>query len=106
METAGVKCLKITYDLDSRWGDLHPESDSYLVTIGAKGIGSIYHVVAAHKVKQKANTDFSRYTLSVLPASELKPFAYLHEVENDEPTPYIVINGSPVWAWSLYWNKR
>jgi hypothetical protein len=59
------KLLTLTYDSSQTNG---PGVDDFMVSIGRKGIGSIYHVAESRKVKTRTD----RYVLRVFKADDLK----------------------------------
>lgn len=90
---------KLTYDLDP--DDPAPIKGQYLVSIGAKGIGSIYLIRAVRIVSSRVIQEHVRYGLTVVPQPELKPY-----------TEFVRrFNGAQVWvrgeeALPCFWYSR
>ncbi|GAB3753931.1 hypothetical protein [Spirosoma pomorum] len=73
MSTRSTK--KIYYDLLP--DDATPKPGNYLVSVGKKGIGSVWLIKEVRLVKSKVESCFCRHSLTVYPMPELKPLADL-----------------------------
>lgn len=89
----------LTYDLSPN--DPAPVKGQYLVSIGAKGIGSVYLIKAVRVVPSRAIREYVRYGLTVVSMPELKQY-----------TEFIRrYNGAQVWvrgeeALPCFWYSR
>jgi hypothetical protein len=101
----GVKLKQLTYDIGPEYGEPYP--DQFLVTLGKKGIGSVYHIATVRAVKSRTARKFTRWALGVLPAPELKGSVERRHYEHGEIATYIMVNGIPEhWCWEMHWYPR
>jgi len=91
--------MVIYYDLDPL--DQVPGKGDYLVSVGKKGIGSVWRIQAVRLVKQKLLQPFNRYSVTVLSMPELKPFTVL---KGDLTDPRVWVRGEE--AFPLVWYPR
>jgi hypothetical protein len=84
--------------IDLRFGDTAPTPGSYLVTIGKKGVGSVYLLHSVTKVNTKTIHRL-RYNLRVQVQNELKPYTV-----HDESTGQVWVRGEV--ALGMQWYKR
>ncbi len=90
---------KLTYDIN--WWEDPPTVGQYMVTIGRKGIGTVYLLKSIRQVKQKSITEYIRYAVEVMIMPGLKELTEFEMVEG----------GANVWvrgeeAWPMFWNPR
>lgn len=88
---------QLYYDLNPE--DAAPAAGQYLVSIGRRGINSIWHIAGVRKVQHKKVLEHQRYYLSVVPAQELKPLTVF-----DESTNQVWVRGEA--AHPLCWYPR
>ena len=62
----------LTYDLNP--DDPPPQPNQYLVTVGKKGIGTVYLIKAVRLVKSKIVRSYTRYCLTVSAQPEMKQY--------------------------------
>jgi hypothetical protein len=114
---------KLYYDLDTlTYG---PRIDDFLVSVGKKGIGTVYHVAASSKSKTR-----NRYNLKVYVANDLKPETciqvqrcWVRRGRRWQPAsslPFVEVQHKTRWrlrrhwritvrgihAWLIYWYPR
>lgn len=89
---------QISYDLPPAAAP--PAADTFLVSLGKRGIGSVYHIVSvrARRVQQPT---CCRYFLQVLPAPDMVPYTQFH---GEGQQPCVTVKGAP--AAPLYWYPR
>lgn len=61
----------LTYYLD--WHDKAPQAESFIVSIGKRGINSVYWIVAVHRVEHRQPQAEQCYKLEVVGMQHLKP---------------------------------
>ncbi|GAB2549762.1 hypothetical protein [Spirosoma aerophilum] len=94
-----TEARNLSYDLSP--DDPAPIKGQYLVSIGAKGIGSIYLIRSVRVVQSRIVRPFVRYGLTVVAMPELKPY-----------TEFVRrFNGAQVWvrgieALPCFWYSR
>lgn len=91
--------MVIYYDLDPL--NQVPDKGDYLVSVGKKGIGSVWRILAVRLVKQKLLQPFHRYSVTVQSMPEFKPFTVL---EGDISDPRVWVRGEE--AFPLVWYPR
>lgn len=89
---------KKSFFIDLHMGQSPPHPGMYMVSVGKKGIGSVYLIHEVKKINTKKNYRF-RYGLKVTMAMEMKPF-----VVHDENTNQIWVKGEA--AQPVHWYKR
>lgn len=88
--------VRITYDIGPR--ELAPAPGDYLVSIGRRGVGSVYQIVGARLVTHGPGAAIRRrFVLSCLRAPDMRERAKL-------VGDHVVLPG--VTAWPLYWYPR
>ena len=87
---------RFTYD----WGEAEggPVEGSILVSVGKKGVGSVYLVVSSRLVQGRY---VGRYALTCLPAPELKPEV---ETRTCGDSTYLYLRGEPCYP--VVWYDR
>jgi len=80
-----------------------PKADDFIVSIGKKGIGTVYHVAESRKSKSS-----NRYNLKVYIANDLKPETLLmrgpYKWVRRRPGLRVTVRG--ITAWPIYWFSR
>ena len=103
-----MELRSIYYDLDLLTHG--PKPDDFLVSIGKKGIGTIYHIAESRKSKTR-----NRYNLKVYVANELKPSTRIRtrpgrwirrQFFRNTPRSRQRIEVRGIHAWPLVWYPR
>ena len=99
MPTSNLDELKkITYELTQE--DRAPRAGEYLVTIGKRGINSVYLIKTVRAVQHRdPSAGQQHYALGVVAAQEAKPLT-----DYDELTYEVWVQG--VEAHALFWHPR
>ncbi len=80
--------------IDMAPGDGTPKPGDYLVTVGKKGIGSVYQIASARAARSRP----TRFHLECLRAPDMRPRASIL------PSGNVVMPGETVW--SMRWYPR
>ncbi|WP_138993990.1 hypothetical protein [Larkinella sp. C7] len=78
----------ITYDLGI--DNVPPIPGEYLVSVGKRGIGSVWYIKEVRKVNSKVVRDYTRYALKVIHTPEMKEFTVL---EGDMYESWVWVRG-------------
>ena len=88
---------QLHYDLSRE--DRVPEPLQYLVSIGQRGINSIWQIEAVRRVQHRTRRKYQTYVLGVVRMQELKPFT-----DYDPETHQVWVRGE--LAHPLCWYPR
>ena len=90
-----MKILSYEIDID----DPAPAAGEHLVSIGKRGVNSIWLIKEVRKVKHKVVGEYQRYILQLDPAQQMKPLTVW-----DEPLNQLWVDGQA--AHPLFWYPR
>jgi hypothetical protein len=93
LERISPRLRKFHYDIPSTWR--WPREGDFIVSIGKKGIGTIYHVFNIRKVRSRIAEN--RFEVEAMPAPDMLPFAELID-------GYAIVRGHV--AYPLEWAPR
>jgi hypothetical protein len=89
--------MSLYYDLNPE--DTPPKPGEYLVSIGKRGVNSIWQLAAVRQVQHRTVRDYQRFVLDVVLTPGLKPFT-----EYDSETHQVWVRGEA--AHPLVWYPR
>jgi predicted nucleic acid-binding Zn finger protein len=96
-----MKIKSLYYHLDGL--NYGPKPGDFLVSIGKKGIGTVYHIVESRKAKAS-----NRYNLKAFVADDLKPEAVVvrepYKWVRRRTPKRVTVRG--IHAWLIFWFPR